>query len=277
MTPLRTFPSLAALLPLLLAGCLDGVTSPQSPSAGSADDAAAALPPWPDLAAAKIRPGVQVVSKTGQCTSSFLFRSPDNATLYLGLAAHCVDGLDLEAPVQIDGASKAGHIAYYSFKAMKDAKEEKNEWNDFALIRIDPEDRAVVHPAMRHFGGPVGLKPAAAVQAQDRVLTYGNSGLRQEIGALSPHEGYVVEPDAGDGWGFIMATVTPGIPGDSGSAVIGADGEALGTLITLYIFPPGLNGVSALSSDLEYASKHGAPAVELVTWTLLDDGLLPDL
>src|SRR5688572_554190 len=74
--------------------------------------------PWPNLASATIRPGVQVSSSAGQCTSNFLFRSPDNATLYLGTASHCVDGLKVGDNVQIDGASKPGKVAYSAWIAL---------------------------------------------------------------------------------------------------------------------------------------------------------------
>jgi hypothetical protein len=39
--------------------------------------------------------------------------------------------------------------------------------------------------------------------------------------------------DDGAGWSHNVATVTPGVPGDSGSAFLDANGRALGVLSTL--------------------------------------------
>ena len=58
--------------------------------------------------------------------------------------------------------------------------------------------------------------------------------------------------------------MTPGVPGDSGSAFLDADGNALGTLSTLAIAPvAGSNGVGDLSRELSFAqanSGHQRPA-----------------
>ena len=47
----------------------------------------------------------------------------------------------------------------------------------------------------------------------------------------------------GGGWTHLVYTATPGIPGDSGSAFIDAQGRAFGVLSTLQIAPTvGSNG-----------------------------------
>ena len=54
--------------------------------------------------------------------------------------------------------------------------------------------------------------------------------------------------------------MTPGIPGDSGSGFLSADGRALGILSTLNFAPvPATNGVGDLAKMLGYARGHGAP------------------
>jgi len=60
--------------------------------------------------------------------------------------------------------------------------------------------------------------------------------------------------------------VTPGIPGDSGSAFLDANGNALGDLSTLSVGIPGgvQNNVSDLSRELDYMHTHGGPAANLV-------------
>jgi hypothetical protein len=286
MLDMRSHAPFAALLVLaLIAGC----TTPGATDA-PADDAAPRSPPrgpdgssgpgaltaWPAADSASIRPGVQVVSDTGQCTSNFVFTSLDNASVYLGLAAHCVEGLDIGAPLDINHGAATGTLAYSSWQTMADVAETDGaalEYNDFALVLIPNEARGLVSPAMRHFGGPIGLAESAGVASGDKVLTYGNSGLRQEIDPASWHEGYVLERAA---WTSTVATVTPGVPGDSGSGVLTGDGRALGILVTLTVAPlAGTNGVTHLDQALAYASEHAGIDVVLATWELEDPGFLP--
>jgi hypothetical protein len=56
-------------------------------------------------------------------------------------------------------------------------------------------------------------------------------------------------------------TVSPGIPGDSGSAFLDARGHALGVLSTLQLAPlVGSNGVGDLNHELTYAEAHSGIA-----------------
>jgi hypothetical protein len=102
----------------------------------------------------------------------------------------------------------------------------------------------------------------------DTVFTYGNSSLRAGIMQLRPKQGVVVE-SAGDGWSRTVYTVTPGIPGDSGSGFLSASGQAIGTLSTLAIAPTPLsNGVADLRSELDYMrANSGFSGVQLVPGT----------
>jgi len=53
--------------------------------------------------------------------------------------------------------------------------------------------------------------------------------------------------------------VTPGIPGDSGSAFINGDGQAFGVLSVLEALPrPASNGVADLSRALSYMRANDA-------------------
>lgn len=238
--------------------------------------------PWPNLGSATIRPGVQVTSSAGQCTSNFLFRSPDNATLYLGTASHCVDGLKIGDNVQIDGASKPGKVAYSAWIALnlKCESDATNTGctsgqfeNDFALVAIDAADRAKVHPAVLHFGGPKALGDSSKLSTGARVLVYGQSGLWFGVESLHHHEGAVTA--AQSGVQFRILTFAPGVPGDSGSGVQTRAGDAVGILATACLAPcTGQNGVVGLQGQLELAKKHGLDAV-LATWPLLDDGIVP--
>jgi hypothetical protein len=131
------------------------------------------------------------------------------------------------------------------------------QYNDFALVRIDPADVGKVNPSIPGYGGPVGVGPSSAMLG-DTVYSYGNSSLRGGIAQLRPKQGVVVSSD-GNGWSRTVYTLTPGVPGDSGSAFLGANGEGIGVLSTLQILPTaGSNGVSDLNKALNYMRSHNA-------------------
>ena len=109
-------------------------------------------------------------------------------------------------------------------------------YNDLALIRIDPADVGKVNPSIPFFGGPTGLRTAGTALG-DQVYSYGNSELRARPHASSARSSGVSLGDAGNGWSHTVYTVTPGIPGDSGSAFVDANGKALGVLSTVAIAP----------------------------------------
>ena len=89
------------------------------------------------------------------------------------------------------------------------------------------------------------------------MYSYGNSSLRGGVTQLSPKQGKVVSTD-GNGWSRTVYTVTPGIPGDSGSGFLDASGKAIGVLSTVALAPlPASNGVGDLSRELTYANAHG--------------------
>jgi hypothetical protein len=139
-------------------------------------------------------------------------------------------------------------------------------YNDFALVRLAPADAAKVNPTVPHWGGPVALA-TTGTSAGQRVYSYGNSSLRQGIAALSPKTG-VSLGDAGNGWSHNVFTLTPGVPGDSGSAFLDASGRALGVLSTLQIAPvAGSNGVGNLQRELAYANANTSLNVQLAAGT----------
>ena len=93
--------------------------------------------------------------------------------------------------------------------------------------------------------------------AGDTVHSFGNSSLRAGLEVLSPKQGTSLGTDP-SGWTHPVYTVTPGVPGDSGSAFLDAEGNALGTLSTLALAPlAGSNGVGDLAHELAYAQAHG--------------------
>lgn len=255
--------AVALLLILLAVPVLGAVAEANGPSQAG----------WAPLSQATVRPGVRVFSDLGQCTSNFVYTSPDNASVYLGLAAHCVEGMAVGAPVRI-APDATGTLAYSSWATMQ-AVDEKDpqalSYNDFALIRVDDAHRAKVHPAVRHYGGPTTLADSADATRGEKVVTYGNSGLRMGVELSNRREGYVID-EGFYPWTRSVVTVTPGVFGDSGSAVLTGDGEALGILVTL---GAGWNGVTMLDKALDYAERKAGIEVELATWSVLDAGVLP--
>jgi hypothetical protein len=227
-----------------------------------------------------------------QCTSNFIFLDPANTTVFIGFAAHCAaagddatntDGCDpanaalpLGTAVEVAGASQPATLAYTSWGTMQKVGESGGACaaNDFAFAVLHADDAPKAHPAMLTFGGPVALADSRSVGAGDKVLTFGNTGLRPGPAALDAREGYVIG-QADNGWTTTIYTVTPGLPGDSGSGVLTGSGEALGILVTVGITPFTLsNGVTSLDRALAYASAHDVD-IRLATWELLDGGILP--
>src|SRR3954453_20692206 len=233
-----------------------------------------------------IHPGDQTFTNGGQWTANFVFR--DGTNTYIGQAAHCsstgsntdtngctTQSLPLGTPVTILGANHPGTLAYNSWIAMQAAGEKDANtcaYNDLALVKIDPADAGLVSPNIPHWGGPVGLNTTGTT-AGDSVYSYGNSIIRLGITALSPKIG-TSNGDDGNGWTHTVTTASPGIPGDSGSAFLDANGRALGDLSTLSVGVPGgvQNNVSDLNKELGYMHSHGGPGANLVLGTAPFDG-----
>lgn len=242
-----------------------------SPSAASA---------WAPAGQATVHPGVQVFTAGAQCTSNFVFE--EGADVYLGQAAHCsgtggqteTDGctsgsLPLGTPVEVTGASHPGTLAYNSWLTMQAQGETDPDtcaYNDLALIKLDPADAVKVNPSVPGFGGPTGI--GAAGGNGSTVYSYGNSELRDGIAKLSPKQGVIVQNEGG-GWSHLVVTLTPGVPGDSGSGFLNATGGAIGVLSTLQLAPlAGTNGVGDLGQELAYLRSHtGFAGMTLVPGT----------
>jgi hypothetical protein len=141
------------------------------------------------------------------------------------------------------------------------------QYNDLALIRLDPADAGKVNPSIPFWGGPTGV--ADSVPATGKVESYGNSELRAGVAQLSPKQGVQLNQGSG-GWNHQVYTVTPGIPGDSGSAFVDAQGRAFGVLSTVQLAPePAANGVGDVSRELAWMRAHSSfSGVTLATGTV---------
>ena len=239
-----------------------------------------AAPVWAPAATAPIHPGVQTFTKGAQCTANFVFYI--GTTVYIGQAAHCsgtggntaVDGctsgsLPLGTLVDVTGASQPGTMVYNSWLAMQASGESDPDtcaYNDLALVQLSPADAATVNPSIPHWGGPVGVNYVGSPMLSV-VYSYGNSELRQGITLLSPKTGISL----GDAsrWEHEVSTISPGIPGDSGSPFLDADGNALGILSFLQVgLPTGVsNGVGDVGCEVLYAQTHGFAGLLLAAGT----------
>ncbi len=246
---------------------------------------------WAPADTATIHPGVQMYTEGAQCTANFVYTDTAGTT-YVGYAAHCAglgeatdtDGctspsLPLGTKVDfVEGGSLlaegtrvgGGTLVYSSWLAMQRNGESDADacaYNDLALVKVDAADAAKVNPSVPFWGGPVGINTTGTA-AGDTVHSFGNSSLRGGVEVLSPKQGTSLGTDP-SGWTHPVYTVTPGVPGDSGSAFLDGDGNALGTLSTLALAPlAGSNGVGDLAHELSYAQAHsGIAGLRLVPGT----------
>ena len=246
---------------------------------------------WAPAAEATIQPGVQMYTEGAQCTGNFVF-TDRRGRVYVGYAAHCAgtgaatdtDGcvaksLPLGTRVSFaDGGSLLsegttvgrGRLVYSSWLTMQRRGTQNPvvcAYNDFALVRVGPRHVQKVNPSIPFWGGPVGLS-TDPTSAGDNVYSYGSSSLRAGVRQLSPKQGISLGTEP-HGWSHPVYTLTPGVPGDSGSGFLDAEGRALGVLATVAIAPlAGSNGVGDLGRELTFARRHsGIAGLRLVKGT----------
>jgi hypothetical protein len=252
---------------------------------------AGAAPTWAPADTAKIHPGVQMYTEGAQCTANFVYTDGSGA-VYVGYAAHCAGtgqatdtngcqaaSLPLGTKVDfVEGGSLAGEgtkvgsgtLAYSSWLTMQDSGESNENtcaYNDLALVKVDAGSLDQVNPSVPFWGGPTALNTDESA-AGESVYSFGNSSLRGGIEQLSPKQGASLGAEGG-GWSHPVYTLTPGVPGDSGSAFLDSEGNALGTLSTLAVAPlAGSNGVGDLERELGYAQQNsGIAGLELAPGT----------
>ncbi|MEV1291398.1 serine protease [Pseudonocardia sp. NPDC049635] len=271
---------------------------------GSAGPAVAA----PERPGAGIGPGVQIATPVAGgaelCTANFLYTAAGAADglrddegplrervpagkLYLGTAAHCMAAQSARSsidgcvePVQPhgtevgivgrDGTVHAGRVAYNSWVVMQERGESDPRlclYNDFALIELGPAAAAVADPTVPGFGGPVGLN-AGGTASGERVYSYQPNQLAPTPFKQGVSFGRPEGPRT-----HVVATLPPGVPGDSGSGYLDEQGRAFGVLSSLML-PTATNGVTDIAQALGYAAAYGPVGpVDLVPGTT---GFTPD-
>ncbi|MBV8218957.1 MAG: serine protease [Solirubrobacterales bacterium] len=283
--------SAGAGLALAVSSDEDTATAQVALSRGLTVPAASAGHTWAPAGQATLGPGVQTYTGGGQCTANFVFIDAAKH-VYLGQAAHCAevkeshsDGCHIRTrPLGTRVAFNSGGfwsdsgkpvgggtLAYSSWRTMQRLHESDHTtcaYNDFALVRIDPQYTDQVNPSLPYWGGPSGLNTTGAY-AGERLHGYGNSSLRGGATQLSPQTGDALRDDpAAHGWSHTFQSSTPGIPGDSGSAWLDAHGRAIGTLSTLSLSVPIINATGDIARELAYAQQHsGIKGMKLVLGT----------
>ena len=256
---------------------------------GTAD----AAPSWAPADTAVIHPGTMMYTDGAQCTANFVY-TDSSGNVYVGYAAHCAgkgeatdtngcdqDSVPLGTKVTFtnDGnlASEGttvgtGTLVYSSWiteNQIGTTDANTCAYNDLALVKVSAADVSKVNPSVPFWGGPTGID-TDGTKAGDRVWTFGNSSLRAGATPLSPHTGISLGDDAADGgWSHPLYTVTPGVPGDSGSGFLSAGGKAVGVLSTLGLAPlPASNNIGDLAKELAFAqARSGISGLQLALGT----------
>lgn len=246
-------------------------TIPQAEGSGDVVD-----PGWPEPDQADVRPGVKI--DEGTCTADFVFATPDNASLLVGTASHCVVGAQLGDPINVGSFAVEGTLAYCSWGAQENLvtcprkafREDPGDEDDLALVQIPEERRDEVHPATLVWGGPTHL--AEPPEPATRLVTYSNSGNRdayRDVNAADARPGLVVERRQASTVTAFPATVK----GDSGGPVLARGGGAVGVFSSL---DHGSGGyptsavVSNLAPSLTALEERTGRTAELATWPLFD-------
>jgi len=271
----------AAVAVLAAAGSLTAPAAAPAEAAGR----------WAPAQRARITPGVQMYTDGAQCTANFVFTDADRK-VYVGYAAHCAgtgeatdtngceaESLPLGTKVRfarrgsLAGGGETvgrGRLVYSSWLTMQrrgTTNANACAYNDFALVRVGAKHVGKVNPTVPFWGGPAGLRTEGTTTG-DEVYSFGSSSLRAGVAELAPKVGTSLGSWAG-GWSHDVYTASPGVPGDSGSAFLDAQGRAMGTLSTLALAPfAGSNGVSDLAHELRFAQRHaGIDRLRLVRGT----------
>lgn len=215
---------------------------PAAPTPPGPESGPGPLPSPSDLLCTGIRPGA---SLSNSCTINFIFT--DGSAIYAGTAGHCI-GVGNRAA--IPGVGQVGTVVFSRAGGVG---------QDFALIEIDPAFHDRVSAEMCDFGGPSDTFDGGFALGTPTLQTgHGGGG----VGDLPPR------PKTGSflSWGARSFQYVGGsVPGDSGSPVRLAGGEALGTLTHINLLIPVQNFGTTWDGGLDMAAEEGFTGLELVT------------
>ena len=152
-----------------------------------------------------IRPGGQLLNG---CTMAWVFRDR-GGDLYVSTAGHCTQ--PLERASAMDGG-EFGTVALWHAQGLGE---------DFSLIRVDDDKRALVSPVMCRFGGPLAAAPRGGPGGVYHIYGWGIETASSDDGRAK--RGAELLPPIG-----FLAWEGRISPGDSGSPVMSAGGLAMG-------------------------------------------------
>jgi hypothetical protein len=187
-----------------------------------------------------LSPGDELNADNKRCTLAWLVA--DAKGLYFATAGHCIaEGSRAYNPA-LDVEFGTGVFSY----------DQDGPGVDFALIEVDPEDYDKVNPRMCEWGGPTGIYRDTPSGGMVYHFGYGDVLGQNPLTRARP--GFELYWDGGAAFYWTGLGVT----GDSGSAVVHADGRAVGVLTHL---TPGMvpsnNGGTHLDAGFALAAERG--------------------
>ena len=210
----------------------------------------------------RVRPGLGYSTDSGSCSVGFLLLGSDRQQ-YASTAGHCGGAEEDELlwaagqgpAVRNDRGRTVGHFVY--------AVEDSSRGVDFALIRLASGIRG--NPQMCGWGGPTRL--LAEERNQPTELHQHGQGL--VLGDSIPSRTAVVKALPREPYTIVQG---PFAPGDSGSAMITADGAAMGLVAELTVdgsVPAAGAGIVRLEHAMAAAAKRLRVGLKLRTAPLL--------
>jgi hypothetical protein len=173
----------------------------------------------------RVRPGLGYSSPVNGCTFGFLLSGSDGGR-YAATAGHCAlpdDGERLwlpgDGPAVINDHNRA--VGRFTYAVLDSAQS-----LDFALIRLDRGVKG--NPQMCGWGGPTRLLTEARTQPTE-LRQHGQAVVVSEV---APTRTAVARSLPREPYTLVHG---PFAPGDSGSAVITADGAAVGQIVALTV------------------------------------------
>ncbi|MFL5797394.1 MAG: hypothetical protein ACJ77A_05605 [Actinomycetota bacterium] len=237
----------------------------------------AVLPTAVGLATPGIRPGQWLVTVTTNpvgfawCTANFVFLK--NGTYGIGTAGHCAakDALGAYPDVTAYVVPPVGSGQLPGFYHIGQFVLSRNNGigDDFAMIQIYPQYQSWVSPTMPVWGGPTGVYTSTT----PTLAKHFGHGVALGTGG-TPRAGVCPILDARNGDAF--AWYGAGSPGDSGSGVEAALGEALGDFTHIVIYD-GSNGNPTGEILPGMLAGTTMTKIEQIAsgWTLQLGGLIP--
>jgi prepilin-type processing-associated H-X9-DG protein len=224
------------------------------PGAAGASAAGSTGGRWASPDTAAIHPGVKVTMGGVDCLAGFVL--VDGKKVFLTITGGCASvwpgedvngcGNDRDAggvdpprtPATIQGAKHEGWLAYHSWSRMKlqsETRPNRCQYNNLALVRVDPRDVKRVNPSIPAVGGPERVakaQPVAPTQLTAFIPTMANA---QAIDTTANGWAHTAMVD-----GHVSAT-------EAGAPVLTPSGAALG-MVT--VVPPQGTVGQTIVSDL---------------------------